>query len=321
MSRYTRNTVILAQVTADNSEPVGWVDGDAILVTEMPDHQIQRDYVDRQLLRGYMGGSDQLIKARVADLRYKTEFWGAGVAGSIPGYGRLLRMCGFAQTVTAASHVLWTPVSSGFTMGAILFAQDGVRYVSRGARGSVKFNMTAGDRPTMEFQMMGFDTNAYAAAVVGSVFGDWKRPRVINDANAGDIRVGCSLAGGTGAITGGTPLVSRGLEIDVGNKLSHIQLLGGEAIEITERNVTGSMTVELSPADEVAWRTAINNDETISLGFSYGTVAGERIGVYAPKVQRINPERVDYEGRVLFKCELRFLPTTAGNDELSIVAR
>lgn len=321
MSRYTRNTVILAQVTADNGEPAGWVDGDAILVTEMPDHQIKRDYVDRQLLRGYMGGSDQLIKARVADLRYKTEFWGAGAGGSVPGYGRLLRMCGFAQTVTPGSHVLWTPVSSGFTMGAILFAQDGVRYVSRGARGSVKFNMTAGDRPTMEFQMMGFDTSGYAAANVGSAFGDWKRPQVINDVNAGDIRIDSELNNVTGAITGGTPLVSRGLEIDVGNKLSHIQLLGGEAIEIVERNITGSMTVALSAADEVAWRASMNANETVSLSFSYGTIAGGRIGIYAPKVQRVNPERVDYEGRVLFKCELRFLPTTAGNDELSIVAR
>jgi len=319
MSRYTRNTVIQAQITATPVIPT-FVATDAILMTEMPDHEITREYVDRALLRGYMGGSDQLVKARNADFRYKCEFWGSGDADTPPAWGRLLRMCGMAETIVGTSHVAYAPVSTGQEMGAIRFVQDGIAYASKGGRGSVKFNLVSGDRPTMEFNMMGFDTGAATGSVGAYAYADWIRPDLIIDSTAGDIRLGSTYNAGTGAISGGTPLVSRGLEIDLGNKLSYIQLLGGDAIDIVDREVTGKMTVALSAAEEVTWRSDMNANATTSLSFTYGTVAGQRITVFAPKVQRIAPKRVDYEGRVLFETELRFLPSV-GNDELLIVSR
>jgi hypothetical protein len=52
----------------------------------------------------------------------------------------------------------------------------------------------------------------------------------------------------------------------------------------------------------------------------HGTAAGNRVRVFPPAVQRIDPQREDYEGRVMMKTDLKFLPTgTSGNNELRLV--
>jgi len=171
--------------------------------------------------------------------------------------------------------------------------------------------------PRLQFKLQGFDTTAYEAGTLGS-FAAWQKPMVLSDANAGDIRLGANY--NAGAITGGTVLPSQGLEIDIANKLSHIKLLGGESIDITERDPMGSMSVALSEADELTWRTDINNNAVTTVGFNFGSAVGQRVGIFCPAVQRVDPQAEDYQGRVMMKTELRILPDT-GNDEIRVVAR
>ena len=109
---------------------------------------------------------------------------------------------------------------------------------------------------------------------------------------------------------------------DLGNRVSHLKLLGGERVDISAREVTAKMTVALSAADEVTWRSEINTNTLASLGFNFGTMAGHRIAVWAASVQRVNPQVEDYEGNALMATELRLLPSAVGgNDDITIVAR
>ncbi|MDO9524985.1 MAG: hypothetical protein Q7J57_05520, partial [Gemmobacter sp.] len=97
--------------------------------------------------------------------------------------------------------------------------------------------------------------------------------------------------------------------------------LGGEAIDITNRDVSGKINVFLTAANEVIWRNELNINTLTSLGFNFGLTPGNLLTVFCPSVQRIDPNPEDYEGRVMMATELRVLPTSAGNDELRIVAR
>jgi len=323
MSRQIAKTIVFAQLEATYGVAPGVITAtDAVLIANAR-FNIERDVVSRDLMRGYYGGSEHLAGTRRANIEFDVELAGSGTAGTAPAWGRLLRGCSMAETITSASlptdRVEYTPISGGFESLSLHYFTDGVRYVSRGARGNVTFKMNAYERPMLHFAMVGFDTVALEGNVGGN-FTAWQRPLVITDANAGDIRLGGSYT--TGVISGGTVLASKGLEVDLGNKVSHLKLLGGERIDITAREVTGRMTVELSAADEVTWRSDITTNSLASLGFNFGTVAGNRIAVWAPAVQRVNPQVEDYEGNVMMATELRMLPSAVGgNDDITIVAR
>jgi len=319
MSRQIAKTVVFAvQEVTYGVSPGGITATDAVLIANAR-FSIERDVVPRDLMRGYYGGSEQLMGTRRANIEFDVELAGSGTAGAAPAWGRLLRGCGMAEAITALNRVEYTPISTGFESLSLHYAIDGMRYVARGARGNVTFKMNAYERPMLHFSLTGFDTTALEGNVGGN-FTAWQRPLVITDANAGDIRLGGTYA--AGVISGGTVLASKGLEVDLGNKVNHLKLLGGERVDITAREVAGRMTVDLSAADEVTWRSEINANTLTSLGFNFGTVAGHRIAVWAPSVQRVNPQVEDYEGNALMATELRLLPSAlGGNDDITIVAR
>jgi hypothetical protein len=108
------------------------------------------------------------------------------------------------------------------------------------------------------------------------------------------------------------------VSLNLGNTVSHIPILGGESVDITNREVTGSVTLDLDAAAEVAAMTEVNANTLTALGFQFGTTTGYKIQIYGPKVQRISPKKEDQDGRRLIGFDLRFTPN-AGNDELRIV--
>ena len=319
MSRLTRRTVILVGLEA--SYGAGMPAEIIPLLVEDPDFQIDRDLVPRTLVRQYLGGAEHLIGTRRAIVKFKTELQGAGVADTPPAWGALMRACGLAQTITTTAgekRVTYSPISTGFESLCIHFYRDGVRYNTRGVRGTVKLDLTAYQRPMAEWEFWGFDTAASEVAVpTDTSFAAWKRPVIITDANSGDIRVGCTL--NLGEPAGGTVMSSRGMTVDIGNKLSHLKLLGGEEISITDRDITGQMTVAMTAADEVTWRTDINTNTLTSVGLRVGNTSGYRVRTFGGAVQRVNPQAVDYEGRLMIQSDLRFLPS-AGNDDILIMA-
>lgn len=317
MSRYVRNTAIMFSLEATYGATTPFVSTDAVLIREAK-FRIDRDVVPRELKRSFFGGSEHLIGTRRAEIDFEVELAGSGAAGTPPQWGTLLRACGMAEVITAGQRVEYTPVTTGQESGTINFFLDGARFLARGCRGNAMFKLNAYGIPVIAFKVMGFDTFATAAAIPTLSHAGWQRPLVITDANSGDIRLGATLT--TGVIAGGTVLPSRGLEVDLGNKLSHVKLLAGEAIDITDRDTKGSATVFLTAAQEVAWRDEINANALTTLGFNIGNTAGHRVGIFGPAVQRIDPQSEEYEGRAMVKTELRYLPTGAGNNELRVIA-
>ena len=70
---------------------------------------------------------------------------------------------------------------------------------------------------------------------------------------------------------------------------------------------------------DIPLNTDINANTSTTLGFTHSTGAGVGIVLHAPAVQRVAPADQEYEGDVHMAQQLRFVPTTAGNDELRLV--
>jgi hypothetical protein len=146
-------------------------------------------------------------------------------------------------------------------------------------------------------------------------------PQVITNANTGDIKFGSAYSSGN--ITGGEPYASRGLNFAIGNGVSYQSMLGSaesDRVLITSRESTGSVTLDLDAATEELFRSDMRSNVTTSMSFEFGTVAGSKIAIFAPSVQRLNPKIEDQDGVAMTSMDLRFLPVN-GNDELRIICK
>lgn len=315
--RLTRRSVIALGIEATYGGTVATFL--PMLLTGTPEFTIDPDVVPRDLVRGYYGASEELTGTRRSILKFSTELAGSTALGTAPPWGLLMRAAGFAETLTASTRVEYTPITQAQESVGVKFNRDGVQYLCRGARATAKFNMMAYERPTIDWEVWGFDTAASEVAVGSPAYNPWVRPLVITDANSGNIKLGSTYA--AGAISAGTTYNSRGMTLDIGNTLAHMKMLGNEAIEIIDRNISGQMLVELDTATEVTWRTDINANTLTSQSFNIGP-ATQNVAFFNANVQRTKPQMVDYQGKLLMQTDLRMLPlATGGNDETRIIIK
>ena len=318
MARLIRKTAILAKLEATYGQaavPDG--SADAMLISDATiEYQYQN--VSRDLLRPYLGASEELVGTRTVQMSFTVELAGSGTPDAPPAWGTLLRASGMAETIVDGECVEYNPVSGGMESATIDYSVDGVRYRATGCRGTATVGLVEGERPTLQFTFTGLDGGAVAAADPGVDFAAWQIPHVVTNANSAGVLLGCTYL--DGVFTGGTQYSSRGLQIELGQNVQHVPLLGREAVEITGRETKGSMQLDLTAAQVVSFMTAINANTPTSLGFTHGTQAGGKVLVYAPSVQRINPKVEDFNGTALLAMDLRLAPTSTGNDEIRIIA-
>lgn len=323
-NRLIRNTTALAKIEtvyASDSIPVGGAN--AILISNVSINPLNAQLVDRDFLRQYLGASEQLVGTEYIECGFDVEFVGSGELGTAPSWGPLLRACGFDETLTADTRADYLPVSTGFESVTIYYYDDGVLHKLLGCRGNVKPMIKSGEIPKLSFAFLGLNGGISAATPGGVDYSTWQTPQVATDAFTNDI-----VLGGTHddavepAITGGTPYPSTGLELDVGNSNNHIPLIGGESIDITNRVVTGSTMLDLTPAQEVSFMANVRNATLTSIGIIHGTVEGRRAMLFLESAQLTQPTKGELNGKRMIGYSVRGVPDPggAGNSELRIVA-
>lgn len=320
MSRYIRNTVLLAKIEAVyGTDPTPTGADDAMLVKNVVPDPLNAQNVPRDLITGYMGGFQQLVGNRHVEITFDVELVGSGTAGTAPAWGPLLRACAFAEEVTTSTRVDYTPVSSGFESVTLYYYDDGLLHKITGARGNVTFKMTAGGIPTMSFAFKGLYNAPTAAANASPTLTAFKAPQAVAEANTQDLTFGATHTVAVApALTGGTPYPSMGIEFGPNNTVEYVPLLGGESVEITARDASCSMQLDLTAANEATFMASVAAATLQSVGLVHGTVAGSNVLAFLPTVQLINPKKQDASGKRMVGFDGRATPS-AGDDEMRIV--
>lgn len=319
MSRLMRKTAILAKIESTyGTDPTPTGAANAILISNQSIVPLNAQNVDRAVVREYLGGSEQLVGITYKSAAFDVELAGSGAAGTAPAYGPLLRACGLAETISAGNRVEYDPISASFESVTLYYYDDGVLHKLLGCRGSFKLGLGVGNRPTISFNFIGIDGGETEAANPTQTLTAWITPKVITNPNTADLTLGCTIT--TGTLSGGTAYPSKGIEIDSGIAVNHNPLLGGETVELSDRNVTGKISLDLTAAQEVTLMATVRANTTQSLGLTHGTAAGGIIVVYSPAVQLINPAPEDSNGIRMTGFDTRHIPSS-GNDELKIVVR
>lgn len=322
MPRYIRNTAILAKVEVTYGvDPTPTEGANAILVSNVSINPLAANNVSRDLIRPYLGGSEQLVGSAWVEMGFDVELVGSGTAGTNPAWFPLLEACGFAVSNTPAVRSNAYPETPADGSVSIYYFLDGVKHVATGCRGSAMFKLNSGERPVMSFKFLGIDGGVTAASPSALTLTGFKTPLVVNEPNTGDLVFGCTFNVDALAptLTGGTSYPSRGIEIDQANAVSYTPLLGGESVDVTQREPSCKFQLDLTAAQEVTFMTSVKANTTQSIGIVHGTTAGYKVAVFLPAVQLINPTMTDQNGRLLVGFDGRILPS-AGNDELRVVA-
>jgi hypothetical protein len=110
------------------------------------------------------------------------------------------------------------------------------------------------------------------------------------------------------------------VNFDIANEVVYRELIGcTKQVLITNRAPAGTAVLEAPTIAAKDFFTIANNNTTGSLTFTHGTTAGNIVGFTAQKVDIGNPTYSDSDGIQMLNLPYVAIPTSAGNDELSLV--
>lgn len=320
MARIAKKTVVLVKVEVTpgtDSTPTGAAN--AIQVMDLDITPLDASNIDTNPITSYFGGGVQLVGAASVKCSFSVLLAGAGAAATAPAWGALLLAAGNAETtgLLTPNRVEYQTATDALKTATIYWYDDGLLHKLLGSFGNVKLSAKSGEAPKLTFDFVGLDGGVSATANATAVLTGWKVPVGVTKANVTDISLGGTYA--AGVISGGTAYNSTGLTLDWGNSISFAPMLTTEQVVFANRNMTGTMSFDLTAAQEVTQMAAVKANTLQSVGFVLGTTTGNKIMLHMPNVQLINPKKEEFNGMRLIGFEMRVLPLT-GNDEIRIVS-
>jgi len=304
----TRKRLILVKKEATygtDSSPVG---GDALLVRNLDITPIEADLVSRDLIRPYLGNSPSLISNSRVSVTFQVELAGSGTLGTAPRYGAVLQACGMSETIAPSTSVTYAPVSALFSSATIYFNNDGVLHKATGCRGTFTINATVGQIPTIDFTMTGVYNAPTDTAAPSVTYADQASPLIFKEGNTSAFQF-FSYAGCLQSVT-----------FDIANSIIYRELVNcTKEVLITDRRPSGTVMIEAPALSIKDYFNIAQTETTGNLTFLHGTTAGNRVTFNAAQCDVSNPSYGDQDGVQMLNIPYIAVPTTAGNNEVSLV--
>lgn len=309
MPLLTRKRLILLEsegAYGTDPTPTG---ADAVLVRDLNITPLQSDTVSRDLVRPYLGASEQLLANTRVEVTFSVELAGSGTAGTAPRYGKALLACGLSETVVASTSVTYAPVSTSFGSCTIYYNIDGVLHKVTGARGTFAINGAVGEIPTIDFTFTGIYNAPTDTALPSVTYADQATPVVFKNGNT----TGFELLFYSGCL--------QSVSFDIGNTLIYRDLVNcTKQVLLTDRAATGSVTIEAPTIAQKDYFTAALTDGTLgNLLFQHGQTAGNIVDFASTKVDIGDISYSDQDGVHMLTIPYTCVPSTSGNDEFSLV--
>lgn len=306
---YRKRTVLVQTESTYGTDPTP-TGSDAVQVRNLEITPVESEVLSRDLIRPYLGNSPQLIANTRVVVTFEVEYSGSGTAGTAPRYGRLLKACGFSETIVAATSVTYAPVSASFGSATMYFSLDGVRHIVTGARGTFTINLNANQIPVLNFTMTGQYNAPTDTADPTVTFGNQAAPQIFNDTNTTAFTLFASTA---------IPLQS--CTLDVGNEVVYRELVNSDKeVSIVNRSGSGTLVTEMvSLATKNFFANAVAGT-TGAYSIVHGTNAGNIITLATASgaMSLGGPTYSEDAGVVMLNLPYTLVPTSSGNDEFTL---
>lgn len=304
-SKKMRKMAILAKIeVTKGTDPVPAA-ANAILVRDATLTPIEGDEVDNNYIKPYFGSGGSTLVTEYSKVSFSVPFSGVDTAGDVPGYAALLRACAMSMTVDAGVDVVFEPVTDGIESLTIYGNVDGILHKMHGAQGTVKAAVDAKGLPTFQFEFTGSFVPATDTALPAVDYTAFMPALGVNKANTT-----CTLHG--------VSVAASGFSFDAGNRVVKQDLMNVDETEITDRQSMGSLTFRNTTIATKNWIEMARSGTTGVLALRHGQGATNVVKIDAGVVQLGKPTYGDQDGIQMITVPLRFIPTSAGNDEWSI---
>ena len=308
MALLTRKRVILIEAESSYGTDPTPTATDVVLVRDLSITPQSSDVVNRDVVRPFLGASEQLLANTSVEVSFSVELAGSGAAGTAPRYGAALKACGLSETVASGTSVTYAPVSSSFSSVTIHYNTDGVRHKVTGARGTVVLNASVGEIPSLDFTFTGIYNAPDDSALPSVTYGNQATPLVFKNGNTTSFQL----------LSFSAALMS--LSMDLGNSTVYRELVGGtKEVIITDRAASGSVSIEavaLSSKDYFA--AALTDSSLGNLTITHGTAAGNIVALSSTKVDIGDVAYGEADGIQMLEIPYTLVPSASGN-ELSLV--
>lgn len=307
--RFWRKLAILAKIETDygvDATPTGAAN--AIQASEVSLTPLAGEEVKRDLMLPYLGNQGSILVGDYVELQGQVEIAGAGAAGTVPGYGVLLRACTCAETIEAGTSVTYEFTSSGEESATLYANLDGVLHKLLGARGTATLNIAPKQIPRFTFTVRGLLVPAVDAALPAVTLTLFQTPLNVSKANTPTFSLH------------GYNAIAESLSLDFGNTIEVRNLIGEDSIQRTDRQSTGTMVLEAKSIATKDWFAIARSHAVGPLSVVHGTTAGNIVEFAAPAVQIGRPTYGNTQGITNMSLPLMLKPVT-GDDELAIIVR
>jgi hypothetical protein len=308
MPLLSRKRLILAKTeTTYGTDPTPTGTANAILVRNLEITPLQADTVTRDLIRPYLGNSDQLLAQTRVEVTFEVELAGSGTAGTAPAYGPVLKACGLSETVVATTSVTYAPVSASFSSVTIYFHNDGIRHKVTGCRGTFELNAEVGQIPVISFTMTGIYNAPTDEALPSPTYANQAAPLIFKNGNTSNF----SIFSYSGCL--------QSLNFQLANEVIYRELVGctKESL-IVNRAPAGDVVIEAPSIATKDFFTIATGSSTGSISFQHGGTAGNIVTFTTAQSDIANPSYSDQDGIQMLNLPYVAVPTSAGNDELSL---
>jgi hypothetical protein len=310
MPLLSRRQLLLAELEVTyGTDPTPTAGSNAILVRNIEVTPLEAETVSRELIRPYLGQSEQLLAQTRVLINFEVELAGSGTAGTAPAYGPLLRACSFTETVSAGVSVTYEPNSDASPKSVtIYFNNDGVLHKATGCRGTFSLNCAVGEIPTIAFEFTGIYNTPTDVALGSPTYANQADPVVFKQGNTSGFQV-FSYAG-----------CLQSFSLELANEIVYRELVGcTKEVLITNRAPAGEVMIEAVSIATKNFFSEATGNSTGNLTFQHGQTAGNIVTFTAGQIDLGNPSYSDEDGIQMLTLPYIATPTDSGNDEMEIV--
>jgi hypothetical protein len=313
MSVLIRRTVILAKIESTyGTDPTPTGSANAIQVSNLQISPLSANKVSRDLIRPYLGNSQELVTDKHIMIDFDVEMAGSGALGVAPAYGPLLRACAMSETITASTKVEYDPVSSGFESLTFYIntgndaGSSGIFHKITGSRGTVTLDVSNKQIPKFKFKFLGKYNAVTDATVPTPVYTAWQIPQVANNIYTTAFSL-FSYAG-----------ILESLNIDIGNQVDFRSLIGSEVVQMTDRKTTGTVIIQEPTVATKDFYSLVDSNTNGVITITHGTTTGNKVKIDLPNCDLTGVTHSENLGIRMLNLPFNAVPTNAGNDEFKI---
>lgn len=307
----TRNRLLLAKIEATYGTDADCDGTDALLVSNLEVNPLQIELLDRELIQPYLGNSEKVAGQRMASVTFDVELVTSGTVGTAPRWGRLMRACAFEETIVASTSVTYAPISDPDTMESVTvdFWADNKRHLITGCRGTWSLTANVGEIPKISFELMGIYNDVTDDPKPTPItFGDQADPLAVNSDNTTNVEVHDYAA------------CMESFSLTLGNENPFKQLAGcDKSVRVTQRAPSGEVTIEDPELSAMDYFAAVSAQDLGNVTWQHTDASGGIITFTAPTCNLDAPSYADSDGVQMLTLPFMPVPTSAGDDEFTIV--